>query len=342
LLKITGPDAIVPGQAVSFVATMSMSDGTTQDYTRKVTWDAYPSSVMTITRDTGNATALAPGDATIMTNMGNLAVGSLGQAQITRTVLFPNTYRLTGKALESGLPVQGAVITVLSGLGVGLSDTTTYDGSYRLYGVAGVIQIKFTKPGYDDIIKTFTASQNDVLDFPEAHQTAAIPSLAGTYTLTLTADPGCPTTSPPNYVAPLPDDFRQPRSYAVSVMQDGPALTVTVTGAAIMPQENHFTGRIKPDTIEFQIGFGYFGYGLDDGVAEQVSSTQWFVFGGYMPGQRSGSVIHARLDGALELYAPDPGHPSPSPYALTAQCIASNNQMTLTPTTPLVQHSRRR
>jgi hypothetical protein len=125
-------------------------------------------------------------------------------------------------------------------------------------------------------------------------------------------------------------------------MQDGPALTVTVTGAAIMPQENHFTGRIKPDTIEFQVGFGYFGYGLDDGVAEQVSSTQWFVFGGYVPGQRSGSVIHARLDGALELYAPDPGHPSPSPYALTAQCIASNNQMTLAPTTPLVQHSRRR
>ena len=334
-LKITGPDAIAPGQAVSFAATAAMSDGTTQDYTRKVRWDAYPSSVMTITQDTGNATAQAPGDVTITVTIMGIVTPSFGQAQITRTVLLPNTYRLTGKALESGLPVQGAAIAVLSGVGAGLSTATDGTGLYRLYGVDGAIQIKFSKPGYDDIVKTFTAAQNDVLDFPEAHQTAAIPSLAGPYMLTLTADPSCPTTPPSKYFAALPDDFRQPRSYAASVTQDGPAMSVTLTGPSIMPQENHFTGRIKPDTIEFQIGSGYFGYGLDDGVAEQVSATQWFVFGGYVPGQRSGGVIRARLDGVLELYAPDPGNPYPSPYTLTAQCYAPNNQVTLTPVSQL-------
>jgi len=329
-LSITAPYAIAPGQTVSFVATASLSDGTTQDYTRKVAWSAFPTSVLSITGDTGEATALAAGDVTIAARFGMGGPGS--QAQITRTVLPPNTYRLTGTVLESGLPVQNATVVVVSGTGAGLSATTGGDGGYRLYGVAGVIQVKFTKPGYDDIVKPFTATQDDVLDFPEAHQTAALPSLAGTYTLTLSADPGCPT--PPGGVAPLPDNFRQPRSYAVSVTQDGPALTLTLTGPAIMPQENHFTGRLEPDATEFQIGFGYFGDGLDDGVAEQVSSMQWFVFGGQVPAHKSGSAMTGHLDGALEVYTSS----SPTSYILAAQCIASNNQFTLT---PVAQPSRR-
>jgi hypothetical protein len=329
-LTITPPDAIAPGQTVSFVATASMSDGTTQDYTRKVAWSANPTSVLTITRDTGQATGQSVGDVTIEAFVPTPACC---HAQITMTVLPPNTFRLTGKVLESGLPVQGATVAVLSGVGVGLSTTTDWEGSYRLYGVAGSIQIKFSKPGYADIVKPFTATQNDVLDFPEAHQTAAIPSLAGTYTLTLTADSGCPSSATRGAAA-LPDDFRQPRSYAVSVTQDGPALTVTLTDPAIMPKENHFTGRFAPDSFEFEIGWGYFGYGLDDGVAEQVSSTQWFVFGGQMHAQRSGNAINARLDGALEVYTPS----GLNNYTLASQCVASNNQMTLTPAAQPARH----
>jgi hypothetical protein len=154
----------------------------------------------------------------------------------------------------------------------------------------------------------FTATQDDVLDFPDGPQTAAIPSLAGTHTLTLTADPACPTT--PSGVAAWPADFRQPRSYAVSGTQDGPALTVTLIGPAIMPRERQFTGRVEPDAIAFQIGFGSYGHGLDDGVAEQVSSTQWFVFGGAVPAHRSGSAMTGPLDGALEVYTPS----SPTTY----------------------------
>jgi hypothetical protein len=330
-LTITAPYAIAPGQMVSFVATASLSDGTTEDDTRKVAWSAFPASVLSITRDTGVATVLAAGDVTIAATFGMGGPGR--QAQITRTVVPPNTYRLTGTVLESRLPLQGATVGVVSGIGAGLAATTDYDGSYRLYGVAGVIQVKVTKPGYDDLVKTFTATQDDVLDFPDAHQTAAMPSLAGTYTLTLTADPGCPTT--PTGVAALPDDFRQPRNYAVSVTQDGPALTVMLTGPAIMPREKQFTGRIQPDAIAFEIGFGSYGNGLDDGVAEQVSSAQWFVFGGQVPAHLSGGAMTGHLDGALEVYTPS----SPTTYTLAAQCVASNNSMTLT---PVAQSSRRR
>ena len=330
-LEVTGPARVAPGETVAYTATGILTDGTKQDVTLKAGWSAIPSSVLTISNP-GQVTGHATGDATLVVSLPEPGIGCC-TAGMTLLVLPADTYRLVGTVLESNLGVDGATVTVLSGTGAGLSATTDANGNYRLYGVAGAIRIKVSKPGYDDIVKTLTVTQNDTLDFPEAHQTAAIPSFAGTYTLTLTADPGCPTT--PKYVAALPDDFRQPRSYAVSVTQDGPALTVTLTDPAIMPKENHFTGRFAPDSFEFQIGWGYFGYGLDDGVAEQVSSTQWFVFGGQMHAERSGNAINARLDGALEVYTPS----GLNNYTLASQCVASNNQMTLT---PVAQPSRRR
>jgi hypothetical protein len=103
--------------------------------------------------------------------------------------------------------------------------------------------------------------------------------------------------------------------------------------AGVMPRENDFTGRVQPDAIAFDVGFGSYGNGLDDGVAEQVSSSQWFVFGGSVAAQRFGSAMTGHLDGALEVYTPL----SPTTYSLVAQCIASNNQVMLT---PVVQPSR--
>jgi hypothetical protein len=313
-LSIDGPPTIAPGQTVQFTATASLSNGTNADYTHKVAWGASPTGVLTIARDTGQATGQSVGDATISATFQAVA-------QVNVTVLPANTYRLTGKVLESGLPVQGATITVQSGVGAGLSATTDDNGAYRLYGVAGTIQVKFSKPGYDDIVKSFTAMQNDVLDFPEAHQTAGIPALAGTYTLTLTADSACPTVAA-HGVAPLPDDFRQPRSYAASLTQDGPSVTVTLTDSTIVAGKS-FTGRVEPDAIEFQLGsFGsyYYYYGPSSLITEQLSATQKFEFGGQLRAQRSGSAITGPLNGTLEVVT------LPN---LTSQCSATNNQVTL-------------
>jgi hypothetical protein len=317
-IKIIAPAAIAPGQTVQFTATGTLSNGTTEDDTRKVNWTASPTSVLSINPNTGEATAQAAGDVTVQATYRTPCC----QAQVAMTVLPTNTFRLTGKVLESGLPVPAAAISVLSGIGTGLSATTDASGAYRLYGVAGPIQVKFTKSGYDNIVKTFTATQNDVLDFPEAHQTAGLPSLAGTYTLTLTADPACPT-APANGVAPLPDDFRQPRNYAASVTQSGPSVTVTLTDSTIVAGKS-FTGRIDPDAIEFQIGYYYYYYsGLTGLITELVSATQEFEFGGQLRAQRSGSGIVGPLNGALEVVTP--------PGRVTAQCTSSNNQVTLTP-----------
>ena len=51
-------------------------------------------------------------------------------------VVPTGTYRLTGKVLESGLPVQGALVKITSGQGSGLSRSTGFAGDYQFYGVA--------------------------------------------------------------------------------------------------------------------------------------------------------------------------------------------------------------
>jgi len=331
-LTIIGPPDIAPGQVVAFVARAAMSDGTTEDYTRKVTWTASPPTVLTITSDTGLATGQSVGEAAIRASTQS-GSNRCCTTQITKTVLPPNTYRLTGNARESGLPVQGAAISVLSGVGAGLSTTTDNGGAYRLYGVAGDIQITFRKAGYDDIVKSFTAIQNDVLDFPEAHQTGGTPSLAGAYTLTLTADPACAKVAQAG-IGVLPDEFRLPRTYAATITQDGPSLTVTLTDPQIVKTKNQFTGRIDPDAVEFSIGgaSNYYGYLYYGGIAEQVSATQAFEFGGSVRALRSGTTLAGALNGALETVTL-PG------YSTTTQCVAPNNQLTLT---RAAQPSRRR
>ena len=182
-LAIKGPERLAPGETAQFTAVATMSDHSTQDYTRKVSWNAGPPAVIRIARDSGEATAETPGDAFIDATLPSVSMSYAAccTARASALVLPPNTYRLTGKVLEAGLPLQGATVAVVSGIGSGPTATTDYDGQYRLSGVAGAVQIKVSKPGYVDLVKSFTASQNDVLDFPEARQTQAIPSVSGSY-----------------------------------------------------------------------------------------------------------------------------------------------------------------
>ena len=142
----------------------------------------------------------------------------------------------------------------MSGIGAGLSATTDYSGQYRLYGVAGALQIKVSKTGYVEVVKDFTVSGNDVFDFSEVRQTQALPSMAGSYILTLQAESGCPTSSSDSRTLYLPADMQRARSYAVQVTQDGPALHVAGLGPGFLPPSDRFDGRIMPDGAEFQFG----------------------------------------------------------------------------------------
>jgi hypothetical protein len=306
-LAIRGPERLAPGETARFTAIATTSDRSTHDYTQKVSWFSFPDDVFTISRTTGEGTARKAGDAVVVAD-----AGCCGPVRLPVLVLPPNTHRLTGKVQESGLPVQGATVAVVSGIGAGLSTTTDYNGQYRLYGVAGALQIKVSKSGYVEVAADLIASGNDVLDFPEVRQTQALPSMSGSYILTLQADSGCPTSSSDPRTPHLPADMQRARSYAVQVTQDGPALHVAGLGPGFLPPSDRFDGRVMPDGVEFQFGDGYLGYGPDNGFTAFLSPTQALSYQGYVKATRVGSSLVGRLDGEIQLLEKDTSFYRPS------------------------------
>jgi hypothetical protein len=224
--------------------------------------------------------------------------------------------------LESGIAVMDAIVTVTAGTGAGQSATTSYDGTYRLYGVAGPIEITVSKNGYDTITKAFTVTASGVLDFPDAHQTNGFPVLAGSYTLTITPDANCP---PEGKLAPMPPDLLKPRSYPAVMMQNGPELLVELTDGAVSPQSDHFLGRIQPTGVDFSIGDGYFGYGPDDGLSVRLSATSVLSYGGVVHATRSGSTMSGWFQGEVDLYE------LTTFYRLVGECRMNTHNLTLTP-----------
>src|SRR5829696_4234706 len=64
-VTIDGPTNVIPGQAIAFKATAMMSDGSQQDYTRKVSWSSWPANVLSLSVSTGEGFAGLAGDAQV-------------------------------------------------------------------------------------------------------------------------------------------------------------------------------------------------------------------------------------------------------------------------------------
>lgn len=330
-IVIQGPSRIAPGDTVQFTAIATLSDRTTRNYTKDMRWGVSPKGVLTIS-ETGEAVALARGEVHVFATLPSTGCGVSCSPQTVLLVVPPNTYRLTGKVMESGLPVQGATATVIGGSDSGLSSTTDYDGQYRLYGVAGSVQIKVAKPGYADIAKAVTVTADDVLDFPEARQVGAIPLVSGTYALTLQADNDCSAAPSAYNLPPLPPDGRQRRTYFVQVEQDGPSLSVSLPSPQFAAPSNHFSGRIHPGKVEFVFGDGYLYYGPENAITERLSATQVIAFEGFVRAERSGSALTGPLDGAIQMFETSESGLG-RPYKLIGQCRAPNHRFTMAPST---------
>jgi hypothetical protein len=213
------------------IATASLSNGSVASYSDKVSWRSNNQAVLTIT-SSGQATGHAGGEAQVSAS----PIGGGRGGVCERHGDSAGTYRLTGMVRESGLAVSDATVAVISGQGKGLSTVTDFSGYYRLYGVAGPIEIRVSKSGYDSIVRGLTVSASEVLDVPDLRQTGGIRPLAGAYALTLTAVGDCPA---------LPAEARS-RSYAAAITQDGGVLHVSLSGADFAYDSNRFSGRVTP------------------------------------------------------------------------------------------------
>ncbi len=287
-LSLSGPSMIAPGSMAAFTATGHMSDGSTQDFSAKVAWTTQDGNVLSVA-NTGLASGRAPGESLLT------AASVTFRATLSVLVLPPGTFRLTGTVLDGDAPVVGATVSVTAGTGAGLSTTTDGSGLYRLYGVAGSVQLRVTNLGYQDAAPSIIVTGQASLD---VHLTSSgpAPNLAGVYSMAITAASSCFGS-----LEALTPDLRQ-RHYLATITQSGRILQVSLSGATfVLTGDGHgssFSAHVDSAGVTFQVGDGYYYAGpdllesLDDGRSVLISGNGTLTMSaGSLVGSINGSYI---------------------------------------------------
>ena len=327
-LTINGRARVAPGETEQYEAIAQFTDGTTQVYTSRVQWFGGNSFVASLANN-GLLTARTAGEIFISANFGVI------RSTLNVMVIPAGTFRLTGTVSESNLPVAAATVKVTSGVGAGLSGTTDSLGQYRIYGVSGPIEVEVSRPGYTTVTRSFNVHTDDLLDVPDFAQTNAPPSVAGTYTLTISIADGC-SVYPRN--AQFPAEAKT-RSYTAVVTQNGPHLAVALSGANFIIQGgkgNAFEGRVEPNQITFSLHsagtyayyYFYYGVGTPD-LAERLSTSDGLSFLGTASTKQTPAGLVGELNGTAMLFSAT----ITPPPSVRMQCVSAHHPFSLTPQT---------
>jgi hypothetical protein len=304
-ITVTGPQTIAPGETASYKAMGVMADGTMQDVTSQVIW-RMTTSVASV-QPTGSVTGTEPGEGVLIATLN-------GRPGSQIVIVVPSgTYRLMGTVAESGLPVAGAVVTVVEGVGAGKAAMTNNSGQYRLYGVGGNVRLQATKneyvPSTGSVVVESHLSLN--LDIRQTREQV----IAGDYLLEFKAGKACNA---------LPEDARQ-RRYTASVSQSGPRFTVALGGATFVVSAglgNAFSGRVEPDRISFDLPDGYY-YGLDGpAVVEALDDTRRLIFTGSGPMTRTPTGLAGNFNGTVWIESLQ--------RSTLSRCPANDHQLVMT------------
>jgi hypothetical protein len=290
-LKILVPSTIAPAHTAQLSAAVTYSDGTSQDVTATVQWRSSDTSILTISA-AGLASGVQAGESNVTATL-NPGVA----ATQTILVLPAGTFRLSGEIIGLGASVDGVLVQVTAGVGAGLSSSTV-GGAYRLYGVAGDIQVTVTKSLWVPITQTVTVNSNTVLNFDLASVNPP-PNLAGTYTLRITADPGCATTGD----GALPAVGQQ-REYLAMIQEPGriTAISVALSGAHFLQSsKNSFDGWLTPNGASFDVNDPMYYYSGYRDVAELLSDGSVYLFSGGIDVMLSANDLVGTLNGTISV-----------------------------------------
>jgi hypothetical protein len=319
-IEIGGPASVPPGEAVQLSATARLADGSSRDVTTEARWNSANRTVLSVSPD-GVATGHEAGEAMVSVHFGS--------ATATREVIVVprSTFRIVGLVTEAdarSAAVVGARVAVTAGVGAGLFATTGEDGRYRLYGVAGDVELRITKDGYQPHAQGYQVGDHLMLNAQLA-LLAPRPDVAGTYTLTIAAAEECR--------ANLPEDVRL-RSYTAVVTQNGSQLDVRLEGAtfavSVSRRGNWFSGRAEPTQVVFNLSrfdplyYGYYGGGYGD-LVEQLADARYLVVSGVARAAGSTAGWSGTLDGALTVFT---GKLKSFP-AIEAACRSADHRFTL-------------
>lgn len=323
-VEITGPGEMPPGSTQQFRATAHFVDGTSRDVTNDALWISSRVGVLTVAR--GLATSGPTlGESRIRASFN----GPFGESDVI--VVPPGTYRVMGMVTEAagnGYGVSDAQVEAATPAGV-LSTRTLVTGEYRLYGVAGVTEVRVTKTGYQPLVRSINMARHDRVDL-ELRFEQTRPNLAGTYALTIAADPACGSQ--------LPDDVMS-RRYTAVITQKGPQLTVKLQGGTFANEisgvRDKFLGSVETGRPEFRLQ-DFFDDGLCGvsgpshecffvaDVVEELGASTYFNPTGTVVATESGSTISGALDGTIYVRGPQA-----SKYPVTASCKSSSHRFTL-------------
>ena len=289
-LELEAPAEIPPGESVQLTANGVKSNGSVENLTSRALWTTPSSSVLQLS-SSGLATGKSRGEAFVTVRHGGLAAGA-------RILVLPHgTFRLSGTIREGADAVPGASVSVISGVGEGLTATTDLGGNYALYGISGTVRIQIRREGYLESIHQVSAVAHRTLDFemvPERPRS----DYRGTYRLTITAAPRCTS---------LPESAKK-RQYTADVAQDGARLTVTLRGAdftLVNGRGNSFAGTVDiVGTVRFTIGevylyYDYYVASLFD-IAERVD-TYLVLTAGIVSAQGTPTLVSGKLNGSISV-----------------------------------------
>jgi hypothetical protein len=191
-------------------------------------------------------------------------------ADATIFVLPRGTFRLSGKITSAGAALENATVTVIAGVGEGLSARTDASGRYELYGVAGIVQVRVARDGYIDKLQQIDVTAHGSLAL-ELRAYSPTDNYAGTYTLILTAG-GC--------TPEFPEALKR-RVYGARVDQKGAELRVSLSGANFWAGSGAFGGVVAPTgEIRFTIRPETIWDDWGNDLMERLSDGDSFIAGG--------------------------------------------------------------
>lgn len=295
LVTINAPESLAPGQSVQLRATAVRSDRSTEIVTAE--WSSSDPAVIQVDA-TGLATAIARGEATVRATVE-------GRTGDVRLLSLPSgTFKLAGRVLEEGRPVEGVSLTVSEGVGQGLTARSDSSGTFALYGVAGRVRIQARKDQYRETVREVTVTSNTTDSF-EIAVSRQFRNVAGTYALTLTAAP----CSGGRWALGSFPDAAKTRRYTANIVQDGPQLSVKLEGGHFLLNGrggDSFFGLLDGDSVSFAIGrdantfYPYWFYYYNEfSVIERLNDTSSLVIIGDVTAKVTTTEIAGPLSGIL-------------------------------------------
>jgi Carboxypeptidase regulatory-like domain len=314
-VAITGPAIVAPGTVTPLTLMATYGDSSKVDLTSQALWTASNPDVLSVDGG-GRAVAIQDGVAGVAAQFSGLS------ATLVLTVLEAGTVILQGTVIDSGFALSGARVEVISGTGAGKATTTDANGHYKLFGVAGSIDVRASLDGYQSQTRSMTVSSSQpTLTFTLVPTTTQA-DLAGDWDLTFEASASCTTLV----------DVARRRTYIATLVQTGSALTVTLAGGqfAIDPSfygpqgfENQFRAHVLGNAVALTLAtYAYYGTHYD--LAEIIPQNGVFTIVGKGTGTATSSTISGTLDGIFTLTGSGGGSNSPPPTS--SVCNAADHR----------------